>query len=263
MVAGMVTGALAAAVLAAGGGGAGGTAESYAQSYWVRAAASFSPPMAFVASPALTYDLKLVPAAATVVVEQRGEGRNMTVSLDVEGLAPDHAYGAHVHQKPCGADPAAAGGHYQHVVDPERATAENEVWLDFTTDAAGVGTATVSKAWGVRDGEARSVVIHDAPGGAGKRVGCVTVPFASGGAPGAVTSPGVKASPGVETTPGTEVSPGATVAPGAEVSTGVEVSPGVGAAPGAETAPGVATAPVGEVAPGAGAAVGAKTSAGR
>ncbi|MET9494598.1 superoxide dismutase family protein [Streptomyces sp. NPDC006552] len=183
MVAGMVTGALAAAVLAAGGGGAGGTAEGFTQSYWVRAAATFSPPTAFVASPALTYDMKLVPAAASVVVEQRGVGRNMTVSLDVGGLAPGHAYGAHVHQKPCGADPAAAGEHYQHVADPDRATAENEVWLDFTTDAAGHGKATVRKTWGVRAGEARSVVIHDAPGGAGKRVACVTVPFAAAPAP--------------------------------------------------------------------------------
>ncbi|GAA2311593.1 superoxide dismutase family protein [Streptomyces kunmingensis] len=179
MVAGMVTGALAAAVLAAGGGGAGGTAQSYAQSYWVRAAATFSPPMAFVASPAMTYDMKLVPAAASITVDQRGDGKSMTVGLSVEGLAPGHAYGAHVHQKPCGADPEAAGGHYQHVVDPKQATAANEVWLDLTTDATGKGAVAVRKAWGLRAGEAGSVVIHDAPGGAGKRVGCLTVPFQS------------------------------------------------------------------------------------
>ncbi|NEB78777.1 superoxide dismutase family protein, partial [Streptomyces sp. SID14478] len=141
MVAGMVTGALAAAVFAAGAGGGGGAGDCY----WVRAQARFAPPTAFVPSPALTYDMKLVPAAASIAVEQRGDDAGMTVDLDVDGLVPGRAYGAHVHQKPCGADPAAAGGHYQHVVDPRRADAGNEVWLDFTTDAAGRGTATVRK----------------------------------------------------------------------------------------------------------------------
>ncbi|MEV1018960.1 superoxide dismutase family protein [Streptomyces sp. NPDC050264] len=177
MVAGMVTGALAAAVLAAGGGGA----DVTGQSYWVRAVATFSPPTAFMASPAITYDMKLVPAASSIEVEQSGSGSVMTVGLSVKGLVPGHAYGAHVHQKPCGADPAAAGGHYQHVVDPARANAGNEVWLDFTTDATGKGTATVRKAWGLRSGEARSVVIHDVPGGAGARVACFTVPFGPAG----------------------------------------------------------------------------------
>ncbi|MEV3853248.1 superoxide dismutase family protein [Streptomyces sp. NPDC050095] len=177
MVAGMVAGALAAAVFAAGGGG-GGAADCY----WMRAEARFAPPMAFVPSPAITYDMKLVPAAASIAVAQRGDESGMKVELDVEGLAPGHAFGAHVHQKPCGVDPAAAGGHYQHVADPKRETegnAANEVWLDFTTDAAGKGTATVRKSWGLRRGEAGSVVIHDVPGGAGTRVACFTVPFAS------------------------------------------------------------------------------------
>ncbi|MEV5610445.1 superoxide dismutase family protein [Streptomyces sp. NPDC052225] len=175
MVAGMVTGALAAAVFAAGGGGAVGAADCY----WMRTEARFTPPTAFVPSPAITYDMELVPAAASIAVAQRGDERGMTVKLRVEGLAPGHAYGAHVHQKPCGVDPGAAGGHYQHVVDPKRVNAENEVWLDFTTDAAGDAHATARKAWGLRAGEAGSVVIHDVPGGAGKRVACFTVPFAS------------------------------------------------------------------------------------
>ncbi|MGY0023691.1 superoxide dismutase family protein [Streptomyces sp. cg35] len=175
MVAGMVTGVLAAAVLAAGGGGAGGGTDCY----WVRAEAQFAPPSAHVPSHALTYDMKLVPAASWVRVEQHGHGAGMTVSLDVDGLAPKHAFGAHVHQKPCGADPAAAGGHYQHVVDPDQMNADNEVWLDFTTDAKGKGAAEVRKKWGLRPGEANSVVIHDVPGGAGRRVACFTVPFAS------------------------------------------------------------------------------------
>lgn len=197
MVAAMVTGALAAAVLAAGGGGAAeatgvaGTADMTGSaavgavsgaaagsgSYWVESEATFSPPTAFLPSPAMTYDTKLVPAGASVKVTQSGSGDRMTVRLDVEGLAHGHAFGAHVHESACGADPEAAGGHYQHVADPEKANAENEVWLDFTTDAEGAGKAVVHKDWGLRDGEAGSIVIHDAPGNAGKRVACFTVPF--------------------------------------------------------------------------------------
>ncbi|MGY0486793.1 superoxide dismutase family protein [Streptomyces sp. WG-D5] len=173
MVAGMVTGAVAAAVLAAGGG-AGHAADS---SYWMRAEARFAPPAALVPSSAITYDMGLVPAASSIAVSQRGSDSGMTVSMRVRGLVPGHAYGAHVHTGACGADPEDAGGHYQNIVDPDRENAENEVWLDFTADANGDGAARVHKAWGLRSGEARSVVVHDEPGGSGDRVACFTVPF--------------------------------------------------------------------------------------
>ncbi|MFD8566184.1 superoxide dismutase family protein [Streptomyces sp. NPDC057694] len=175
MVAGMVTGALAAAVLAVGGGG--GTGSS-ADSYWVMAQGRFAPPTAMVPSPAITYDTKLVPAGSSIKVQQYGDDAGMTVDLRVTGLVPGHTYGAHVHQNPCGADPKAAGGHYQHVVDPKQANARNEVWLDFTADASGAGSAVARKTWGLRSGGAASVVLHDMPGMKGARVGCVTVGFA-------------------------------------------------------------------------------------
>ena len=179
MVAGIVAGAMAAAVLAAGGG----TAEAYG----VRSEAQFSPPNAFVASRALTYDMRLVPAGARIEVGQLGGQGRMEVALRVEGLVPGRAYGAHVHQKPCGADPAAAGGHYQNEDpaqssnDPGYPDPENEVRLDFVTDARGVGAAAVRRAWEFRPGEAQSVVLHDMSGGAGTRVACFTVPFKSPG----------------------------------------------------------------------------------
>ncbi|MGW2339978.1 superoxide dismutase family protein [Streptomyces sp. NPDC001661] len=174
MKAKIVTGALAAALLAVSSGTASATT-----SYWVRAAGHFSPPDAFVASSALTYDKGLVPPASAIQVAQHGTDSGMTVSLRVRGLVPGHEYGAHVHQKPCGADPEAAGGHYQNVVDPKRVTAENELWLDFTADEDGNGRAKVHKKWGLRPGGAGSVVIHDKPGSSGERVACFTVPFAS------------------------------------------------------------------------------------
>jgi Cu-Zn family superoxide dismutase len=183
MAARIVAGAVAAAVLAAGSGVAGRGAGEPAR-YGVREAARFSPPNAFVASPAVTYDMKLVPAGARIEVVQRGGHGRMSVSVRVEGLAAGRVYGAHVHQEECGGDPAAAGGHYQHREDPVRpskdpayANPENEVWLDFTTDAHGAGAATARQGWEFRPGGARSVVLHGMPGGAGARIACFTVPF--------------------------------------------------------------------------------------
>ncbi|WP_346427622.1 superoxide dismutase family protein [Streptomyces sp. AcE210] len=191
MEAGIVAGAVAAAVLAAGSGAAAGGTEGGGTvggatvdlgGYGVRGAARFSPPNAFVASPALTYDMELVPAGARIEVVQRaGHGR---VSVRVERLAAGRAYGAHAHQGECGGDPAAAGGHYQRREDPVQpstdpacANPENEVWLGFTTDAHGAGAATARQGWEFRPGEARSVVLHGMPGGAGARIACFTVPF--------------------------------------------------------------------------------------
>ncbi|WP_282699613.1 superoxide dismutase family protein [Streptomyces sp. CC219B] len=175
MVAGICAGALVAAVLAAGAdnGGTGG--------YSMRTDARFAPPGAFVPSAAVTYDMELVPAASWIEVRQHMApvGGATTVGLRVTGMKPGHAYGVHVHTHPCGADPAAAGGHYQHVVSShaDHVNPENEVWLDFTADEHGAGAARARHGWGFRQGEAASVVLHDEPGGKGTRVGCFTVPF--------------------------------------------------------------------------------------
>ncbi|MEU6989269.1 superoxide dismutase family protein [Streptomyces sp. NPDC046465] len=188
MVAVVVAGAVAAAVLAASGGAVGG-AVGGVEHPGVRAEARFAPPSAFVPSPALTYDMDLVPAASWIAVEQRGggghgHGGGLVVTLQVRGMKPGHAYGVHVHQKPCGADPEAADGHYQHRVDPVQPSKDpdyvnpaNEVWLDFTARADGSGEARALHHWGFRPGEAASVVLHDEPGGAGERAACFTVPF--------------------------------------------------------------------------------------
>ncbi|MEU6439834.1 superoxide dismutase family protein [Streptomyces sp. NPDC047046] len=132
---------------------------------------------------ALTYKPSLVPAGAGVRVEQRTDGAGTRVTLRVTGLKAGHHYGAHVHTGVCGADPAAAGGHYQHRADPRRpstgpayANPRNEVWLDFTADALGDGTATATHPWGFRPGGARSIVLHEAAG-ASERAACVSVPF--------------------------------------------------------------------------------------
>jgi len=187
---GLVVLALASAALATGAGGAygatadggtggiGGTGGKHG--YSMRTDARFAPPGAFVPSAAVTYDMRLVPAGSWIEVGQRSAKRGATtVKLRVTGLKAGHEYGAHVHRKPCGADPAAAGGHYQHrpSTDPADVNAGNEVWLDFTADSRGAGGASARHDWNFRFGEAASVVLHSAPGSSGARLACFSVPF--------------------------------------------------------------------------------------
>ena len=83
------------------------------------------------------------------------------VSVHVEGLLPNTAYGSHVHQLPCGT--SDADGHYKN--DPAGPAAPpNEIWPGFTTNDDGIGNGNAIVGWtaGVT---AVSVVVH-APGGA-------------------------------------------------------------------------------------------------
>ncbi|MEU5449537.1 MULTISPECIES: superoxide dismutase family protein [Streptomyces] len=164
-----------------GAGGAGdpsrrNDAVTAGGSSWTRAAGVFSPPGSFVPSDALTYDTRLVPAGARVEITEFADPSGTRVEARLRGLVPGRAYGMHVHTSPCGADPAAAGPHYQH---RPAATADpvNEVWLDFRTDEDGDGSARARQDWAFREGGARSVIIHDRQGGAGERAACFTVPF--------------------------------------------------------------------------------------
>ncbi|MFE9455657.1 superoxide dismutase family protein [Streptomyces californicus] len=145
-------------------------------SSWMRASGVFSPPGSFVPSDALTYDTRLVPAGARVEITEFADPSGTRVEARLRGLVPGRAYGMHVHTSPCGADPAAAGPHYQH---RPAATADpvNEVWLDFRADESGDGGAKARQDWAFREAGARSVIIHDRQGGAGERAACFTVPF--------------------------------------------------------------------------------------
>lgn len=152
------------------------------------------------AAAALTsYDAVLAPTGATARVHAleagHGDSAKTIVTLHVKGLAPNHAFGAHAHNLPCGALGGAAGAHYQYVQDPATggdpkkassdpvyANPENEIWLDLTTNAAGNGRAKAVVEWQMPDSRrAASVVIHvrhtDHTGAAGARVACISVPF--------------------------------------------------------------------------------------
>lgn len=141
---------------------------------------------------AVTYDEALVPVGAVASVLGLSGPHGTLVTLSVKGLVPNREYGAHVHTRSCGADPADSGPHYQNVVDPHQpstdpayANRDNEIWLDFTTDAGGTGVGLTHVDWMFGDRGARSVVIHEhhthtgegEAGTAGARLACVNADF--------------------------------------------------------------------------------------
>ncbi|MDX3662048.1 superoxide dismutase family protein [Streptomyces sp. ID05-26A] len=140
----------------------------------------------------ITYDTARIPLGAKLSTTSSVESGHTTVELKVSGLLPDTKYGSHVHTKPCGAKPADSGPHYQDKadpftpsVDPAFANAQNEIWLDFTTDAQGAGVGRATVKWEFRKGEANSIVVHAThtstehgkAGTAGDRLACLTAAF--------------------------------------------------------------------------------------
>lgn len=111
------------------------------------------------------------------------ELRHSALFLDVEGLPPNRAFGAHLHAKAC-AD-GSGGGHYQHV--GTTVSKENEVWLDFETNSAGRARVVARRPYGVDPARAKSVVVHanetdPATGKAGDKLACVDLTFEEPGA---------------------------------------------------------------------------------
>ncbi|PSL53404.1 Cu-Zn family superoxide dismutase [Saccharothrix carnea] len=144
------------------------------------------------ATKAYTYDTALIAPGAAVMVVATPLRYSTKALLSVYGLVPNRTYGAHAHQHPCGAAPADAGAHHQHVVDPRQpsvdpayANPDNEIWLDFTTDDRGRAVVGTVVPWQFADRRAGSVVVHaqrtatepGKAGTAGPRVGCATVRF--------------------------------------------------------------------------------------
>ncbi|PRY43287.1 superoxide dismutase [Umezawaea tangerina] len=142
-------------------------------------------------SGALTvYDIAQAPVGSeATVLSWETPGGGTFVLLHTEGLLPDHAYGAHAHTKPCGLGPADSGPHFQHrqggATDPAFANPDNEIWLDFTTNAKGSGLAVARVDWTFTDRRPASVVVHaehthtgsGTAGTAGARLACLSVPF--------------------------------------------------------------------------------------
>ena len=129
------------------------------------------------AGPVFTYAPALVPAGAQVRVHAIYPGNGSTVAtLHVKGLAPDTTYAVHAHVGPCSTSPSTSLGHYQHHAGtgPDFVNDHNELWLGFTTNDAGNGSAQTVVDWQPRAGQAVSLTIHQ---GGPTRVGCVPVAF--------------------------------------------------------------------------------------
>lgn len=141
---------------------------------------------------AITYDER-VPRGATSHFSSLSLPDGSTkIAVTLTGLEPNREYGAHVHTNPCGPAGSDAGPHFQDVPDPEQpstnpeyANPDNEVWLDFTTDAAGNATVVEYGDWQLQDRKANSFVIHEhhtltdpgEAGEAGDRLACMNVDF--------------------------------------------------------------------------------------
>jgi superoxide dismutase, Cu-Zn family len=121
---------------------------------------------------------QLADSSARVHVVDTGNGKTH-VTLHVTGVAAaaGTTFGAHVHTNPCGDSGLAAGGHYQDAAMTEHLV-DREVWLDFTVDDEGNGSALARRPWSLDQGDPRSVIIHALPtnpetGVAGARLACI------------------------------------------------------------------------------------------
>jgi hypothetical protein len=122
----------------------------------------------------------------TVEIRNSGEGSN--VKLSVTGVKASREFGAHVHVGAC-ADANMAAGHYQHnmrpadagATDPAFANNDNEVWLDFTSDASGKASSEKTTTFRLDNTRAKAVIIHTnktgAGGVAGAKLACIGLQF--------------------------------------------------------------------------------------
>lgn len=109
----------------------------------------------------------------------RAAGDNLSVvRLSVAGLKANAAHPAHVHNMPC--NMTEGGPHYKQNAGVTEATASaaNEMWPLFTTNANGYGTARIAVNHVART-DALSVVIHD-PTTPTVRLACVDLSLDAG-----------------------------------------------------------------------------------
>lgn len=125
--------------------------------------------------PAYTYSPStLVPVGATAEVRVVETAAGTTVAtLQVRDFAASTTYAVHAHIGPCSSSPGTSLGHYQDSstggVNPE-----NELWLGFSTNKAGIGSAQSVVGWEFRPTDALSVTFHH---GGPTRVACLPVAF--------------------------------------------------------------------------------------
>ena len=139
--------------------------------------------MPYTADPARANPISGTIAGRAEVFDVGGKTK---VRLDLSGLPTARKFGSHVHRAAC--DDNKAGTHYQHtpappdgsVTDPSYANVHNEIWLDFSTDAAGKATVERTVDFKIEGARAKAVVIHDMEtnpndGTAGPKLACINL----------------------------------------------------------------------------------------
>jgi Cu-Zn family superoxide dismutase len=128
-----------------------------------------------------------IPAGARASAVAFDVDGKLRIELAVEGFTPSRVFGSHLHKLAC--DDEKAGGHYQNApfpmggmaTDPMFANPDNEAWLDFQTDAAGLGAVELTLDWLPRAGEAKSIIFHHMASGtggvSGAKLACLPIAF--------------------------------------------------------------------------------------
>ena len=117
-------------------------------------------------------------ATARAHVVHTGNG-GTHVTLHIVGVenSAGKTFGAHVHKYPCG-NRDSSNPHYQDAT-VTAALEDQEIWLDFTVNAAGIGHAEANRPWSLADSTHRSVMIHArstrASNGAGPKLVCINL----------------------------------------------------------------------------------------
>jgi hypothetical protein len=111
--------------------------------------------------------------------------RETYTGIRVSNLPPRRTFGAHVHKLSC-AD-TKGGTHYQNIPSPTTPTdvayanANNEIWLDFTTDRNGRAQVSQRSNFVIRRNQANSIVVHTQATGeggiAGAKLACIDLDF--------------------------------------------------------------------------------------
>ncbi|MBT2208514.1 superoxide dismutase family protein [Actinomadura sp. NEAU-AAG7] len=134
--------------------------------------------------PTYVYDPAYSGVRTEILVAE--QGRRTIVNLKATGFPAKTAgrtFGAHVHRKACGKNPADAGEHYRDPrISSKAPLRDKEIWLDLKVRRDGTAKARTVHRGLVAHRAAGSIVIHAEPtdprsGGAGTRLLCTNVPF--------------------------------------------------------------------------------------
>ncbi|MDN3481527.1 hypothetical protein QMA10_06270 [Arthrobacter sp. APC 3897] len=111
---------------------------------------------------ATTYDKSLVPDSADTTITINETDADTTLQMIARGFEPNTEFSATLHESLCGSSPSDAGREYSDTRNED----SDDLDLNFTTDANGGSTASVTVPWVLPDdGIGRSLLITVDDGG--------------------------------------------------------------------------------------------------